>query len=188
MNSSAKKAQLVGKVLKDLSKIPGILAKTPVKERVLEYQGYTTVVRRVRKNHWAGVLEGVTPEVSFEGHPKEIKSFFKKAVIKHMKSVSQRRDKTQTLPPAPTHAPTIIDLHPWPFENPAKGCIQRSEWNAIVKSIQEQALAEIEAENNQLHEHVKKLLNDNDSMKETIRKMTEDVQKFSRSFLATHGV
>lgn len=185
-----KKAQILGKVAKNLSKIHAIASNTPIRERTLEFRGYSTVVRRVGKNHWAGVLLNVSPEISIEGHPKEIKSIFKKAVIKHMKLKAGMVDVTQQSIsiPIPPPAPTIIDLHPWPFENQTKGCIQRSEWNALVKSIQDQALIEVEAENAQLNEHVKKLLNDGDAMKETIRKMSEDMQKFSRSFLANYGV
>lgn len=183
-----KKAKALGKALTAIAGLKTHLTQPnePVRERILSYRGYTTTVKRVARNLWAGSIAESKPSVVFEGHPKEIKSIFKAAVLNYIKQ-SKKPVVVKAEPPV-LAKPSHIDLFPWPFEKAHKGTVLRVEWNILVGKIQTQAVADLEAENTTLNENLQKVLNENDVLKAKYREMAEDVQKFCRHFTATYGV
>lgn len=79
-------------------------------------------------------------------------------------------------------APATVDLHPWPFTKQRKGVILRTEWNALVESIQDASHHDAYAECEDLHQTIAELLDANDAMKKRMAEMQEQVNKFMRGF------
>ena len=99
-----------------------------------------------------------------------------------------RQDHVNKNAESTTTKSSHIDLAPWPFDKEQKGIILRADWNKLVHAVQAIGCQEAEAENQELHKQIQKLLDEREVMLHKYRTMEHEVSKFCRHFTATYGV